>query len=107
MRPRKPPPSPLLYHSPRVTNHSVDDLRGRLRELGYLSHGIERWFALDPWRSRTFWVELLLVALKAGVLICLFGALPMVAVMLVRNGSLTAIETLLITVIYAASWRCC
>jgi hypothetical protein len=90
-----------------VTNHSVDDLRGRLRELGYLSHGIERWFALDPWSSRTFWVELLLVALKAAILICLFGALPMVAVMLVRNGPLTGGETLIITAVYAGVWLAC
>jgi hypothetical protein len=90
-----------------VTNHSVDELRGRLRELGYLSHGIERWFALDPWSSRTFWVELLLVALKAAILLCLFGALPMVAVMLVRNGPLTGGETLIMTGVYAGNWLAC
>src|SRR5688572_32301184 len=50
-----------------------------------LTHGIERWFALDPWSSRAFWLELTLVALKAAVLIAAFGALPMTAVMLFRN----------------------
>src|SRR6185436_11577699 len=47
----------------------VDELRSQLRQRGYLSHGIERWFALDPWSSRACWLELVLVALKAGTLI--------------------------------------
>lgn len=64
---------------------SIDDLRARLRELGYLTHGVERWFALDPWSSRTFWQELLLVAAKAGAVVAPFAALPMVAAMIVRN----------------------
>jgi hypothetical protein len=83
---------------------SVDDLRAQLRERGYLSHGIERWFALDPWSSRTFWVELLLVALKAATLIAAFAALPMTAVMLFRNFPLNAYETLALFVTYAAAW---
>ena len=37
---------------------SVDDLRRDLRERGYLSHAIERWFAHDPFTSRAFWLEL-------------------------------------------------
>lgn len=78
----------------------VDALRAQLRERGYLSHGIERWFALDPWSSRTFWGELATVALKAATLIALFGALPMVAVMLFRNHPLSALETLALTVLY-------
>ena len=61
---------------------SVDDLRWQLRERGYLSHGIERWFALDPWRSRAFWVELTIVAAKAAILIGAFALLPLVAIML-------------------------
>lgn len=82
---------------------SVDDLRQQLRERGYLSHGIERWFALDPLSSRTFWVELLAVALKGSVLIALFGALPLVAVMLFRNHPLSAWETFLMTAIYGGA----
>jgi hypothetical protein len=80
----------------------VDELRAQLRERGYLSHGIERWFALDPWSSRAFWAELITVALKAATLIALFGALPMVAVMLFRNHPLTALETAELTLLYFA-----
>ena len=82
---------------------SVDDLRAQLRERGYLTHGIERWFALDPWSSRAFWVELAVVALKAAAVIGFFGALPLVAVMLVRNHPLTALETLELTLLYFAA----
>ena len=82
----------------------VDALRQQLRDRGYLTHGIERWFALDPWSSRAFWVELLLVALKAATLIAAFGALPMTAVMLSRNFPLSAYETLGLYVTYAAAW---
>ncbi len=83
---------------------NVDELRAQLRERGYLTHGIERWFALDPWSSRTFWVELAIVALKAAVLIAAFGALPMAAVMVSRNYPLHAFETLGLFVSYAAVW---
>lgn len=82
---------------------SVDDLRNQLRERGYLSHGIERWFALDPWSSRAFWLELATVAAKASLLIALFAVLPAVTVMLFRNHPLSATETLLITVLYGAA----
>ena len=82
----------------------VDALRAQLRERGYLTHGIERWFALDPWSSRAFWLELTLVALKAAVLIAAFGALPMTAIMLLRNAPLGAIETLGLFVSYALVW---
>jgi hypothetical protein len=83
---------------------SVDDLRAQLKERGYLSHRIERWFALDPWSSRTFWVELVALALKAATLIAAFAALPMTAVMLFRNFPLGALETLGLYVSYAAVW---
>jgi hypothetical protein len=83
---------------------SVDDLRQQLRERGYLTHGIERWFALDPWSSRAFWQELLLVALKAAALIGAFGALPLTAIMLLRNAPLSGYETLALYVGYAAAW---
>jgi hypothetical protein len=86
---------------------SVDDLRDQLRERGYLSHGIERWFALDPWSSRTFWVELVIVAAKAAVIIGAFALLPLVAVMLFRNFPLTATEILMLTVLYGASAFVC
>lgn len=82
----------------------VESLREQLRARGYLTHGIERWFALDPWSSRAFWLELTLVALKAAVLIAAFGALPMTAIMLVRNYPLGALETLGLFVTYAVAW---
>ena len=82
----------------------VDSLRRQLRERGYLTHGIERWFALDPWSSRAFWVELLAVALKAATLIAAFAALPMTAVMLSRNFPLNAYETMALYLTYAAAW---
>lgn len=81
----------------------VDSLRQQLRDRGYLTHGIERWFALDPFRSRAFWVELVMVALKAATLIAAFGALPFVAVMLFRNPVLHAIETLGLFLTYGAA----
>lgn len=86
-----------------MPDRPVDLLRQQLRERGYLSHGIERWFALDPWRSRAFWLELLTVAAKAGLLVALFAVLPLVAVMLVRNHPLTAWETLALALIYGVT----
>ncbi|HYS55795.1 MAG TPA: alkaline phosphatase family protein [Thermoanaerobaculia bacterium] len=82
---------------------SVDDLRAQLRERGYLSHGIERWFALDPWRSRAFWVELTIVSAKAAILMGAFSLLPLVAIMLFRNHPLSAWETLLLAIAYGGS----
>jgi Type I phosphodiesterase / nucleotide pyrophosphatase len=82
---------------------SVDDLRSQLRERGYLSHGIERWFALDPWSSRAFWLELTTVAAKSSLLIALFAVLPVGTVMLFRNHPLAAGETMLLTVLYGAA----
>lgn len=79
---------------------SVDDLRSRLKELGYLTHGVERWFALDPWSSRTFWQELLLVAGKAGVLVAPFAALPMIAAMIVRNRPVPLAPSLFLSAAY-------
>src|SRR5947207_1823277 len=86
-----------------MRNVAVDDLRQQLRERGYLSHGIERWFALDPWRSRAFWIELLVVSGKAATLIGAFALLPLVAIMLFRNHPLTAWETLLMAIVYGGS----
>lgn len=80
----------------------VDSLRAQLRDRGYLTHGIERWFALDPWSSRTFWMELAAVALKAATLIALFGALFPAAVMLIRNQPLGVLEILTLYGIYCA-----
>jgi hypothetical protein len=82
----------------------VDELRAQLRERGYLTHGIDRWFALDPWSSRTFWLELVTVALKAAVLLSAFGILPPVAIMLFRNHPLSAGETLLLALLYGTAW---
>lgn len=80
----------------------IDDLREQLRERGYLTHGIERWFALDPWSSRAFWLELVTLALKAATLIAAFGALPPTAVMLLRNAPLGALETVGLLLSYFA-----
>jgi hypothetical protein len=82
---------------------SVDDLRNQLRERGYLTHGIERWFALDPWSSRAFWLELLTVCAKGAVVVAAFGMLPFVAIMLFRNRPLGVLETLELAVVYAAA----
>ena len=82
---------------------SVDDLRQQLRDRGYLSHGIERWFALDPWSSRTFWIELIIVTAKAALLIAAFAMPALVAIMLFRNHPLSATETLLMAIAYAGS----
>lgn len=73
-----------------MTEPSVDDLRRQLRELGYLTRGVERWFAGDPFRSRSFWSGLLTVAVKAATVVALFAAAPVVAVMLMRNGAASA-----------------
>lgn len=81
---------------------NVDSLRAQLRERGYLTHGIERWFALDPWSSRAFWLELITVALKAATLMAAFAALPPAAVMAFRNHPLHAFETLGLFLSYAA-----
>lgn len=80
----------------------VEDLRQQLRERGYLSHGVERWFAHDPWSSRTFWLELLTLATKAATLIALFVLIPLSTVMVLRNHPLSAWETLVITLLYGA-----
>lgn len=82
---------------------AVDSLRQQLRDRGYLSHGIERWFALDPWSSRTFWVELAVVALKAALVIALFGILPPTAVMLFRNHPLSPLEIADLALIYGTT----
>jgi hypothetical protein len=81
----------------------VDSLRQQLRDRGYLTHGIERWFALDPFRSRAFWLELVMVALKAATLIAAFAALPFATVMQFRNPALHALETLGLFVTYGAA----
>ena len=82
----------------------IDALREELKARGYLTHGIERWFALDPWSSRAFWLELVTVALKAATLMAAFGALPMTAIMLIRNAPMGALETLGLFVSYAVAW---
>jgi hypothetical protein len=86
---------------------SVDDLRRDLRERGYLSHAIERWFAHDPFTagrsSRAFWIELATVAAKAALLLALFAIVPLVAVMLFRNHPLSAGETLLMSLLYGVT----
>ena len=68
-----------------VTEKSIEDLRAELKSLGYLTHGLERWFARDPWKSSSFWGELILLACKAGALVSIFAVVPMAIVMVVRN----------------------
>ena len=86
---------------------SVDDLRRELRDRGYLSHGIERWFAHDPFTagrsSRAFWRELTTVAGKASLLDALFAIVPLVAIMVFRNHPLSAGETLLVSLLYGVT----
>lgn len=86
---------------------SVDDLRRDLRERGYLSHAIERWFAHDPFTagrsSRAFWIELITVVSKASVLAALFAILPLAAIMLFRNHPLSPGETLLMSLLYGVT----
>jgi hypothetical protein len=86
---------------------SVDDLRRDLRERGYLSHAIERWFAHDPFTagrsSRAFWLELATVAAKAALLVALFAIVPLAAIMLFRNHPLSAGETLLLSLLYGVT----
>lgn len=79
---------------------SVDNLRAELKSLGYLSHGIERWFSRDPWRSGTFWTELLLVSSKASLVIALFAAASATSAMILRNGGLPPLETTIIAGLY-------
>ncbi len=81
---------------------SVDDLRAQLKSLGYLSRGFERWFALDPWSSRTFWSELLLLALKSAVSCCAFVAAPLVLLTVWKNLPIGAVEVVWIAAIYLA-----
>lgn len=87
-----------------MADPSVEALREQLRDRGYLKHGIERWFALDPWSSRTFWVELTIVALKAAILIAAFAALAHTAVMLMRNTQINAPATAFLFALYGAGW---
>ena len=86
---------------------SVDDLRRDLRERGYLSHAIERWFAHDPFTagrsSRAFWLELVTAAAKAALVVALFAIVPLVAIMLFRNHPLSAGETLLMSLLYGVT----
>ncbi len=81
----------------------VDDLREQLKSLGYLSRGIERWFALDPWSSRTFWSELLLLAFKSALACCPFVAAPFVMITIWKNLPLGVAEVGWLAAMYLAS----
>lgn len=85
-----------------MTDPSVDQLRQQLRDLGYLTHGIERWFALDPWSSRTFWSELIAVSAKASLLSSIFAALPLLAITILRNRPLALGDALVMGGVQAA-----
>ena len=80
----------------------VEELRNELKRLGYLNRGIERWFALDPWSSRTFWGELLTLALKAATLLAVFATLPMVAITVMRNAPLPLYDAVVLSAVYLA-----
>ncbi|HVT44731.1 MAG TPA: alkaline phosphatase family protein [Thermoanaerobaculia bacterium] len=86
-----------------MQNRSVEQLRDELRNLGYLSHGIEKWFALDPWSSRAFWTELVLLAAKSAMLLAPLMTLPAVAIMLLRNRPVGARETTALIALYGAT----
>lgn len=79
-----------------MSERSIDELREELRNLGYLSRGLERWFARDPWTSRTFWAQLMLVTSKASFLLAIFAVLPMAFVLLRRNASIGIGEALVV-----------
>lgn len=81
---------------------SVEQLRDQLKKLGYLSHGIERWFALDPWRSRTFWSELLVIASKVGAAMSLALTIPILSVMLLRNRPMEGVDLVALGLSYMA-----
>ncbi|MBW3565629.1 MAG: hypothetical protein KY459_12970 [Acidobacteria bacterium] len=70
--------------------NGVEGLREELRERGYLRRGLERWFAHDPWSSRKFWSELLIVSAKAGIVIALFASFTMSAALSLRNDTVGA-----------------
>ena len=79
---------------------SVEELRSELKSLGYLNRGIERWFALDPWSSRTFWGELVTLALKAATLLAVFATLPIVGIIILRNAALPFYDGVILAVLY-------
>ncbi len=83
-----------------MSEKSVDELRTELRNLGYLTHGIERWFAQDPWSSRTFWAELVAVSAKAAFLLSFFLALPLVSIMVVRNRPIAPMDAAVLFGVY-------
>jgi len=85
-----------------MSQRPVDQLREQLKSLGYLSYGIERWFALDPWSSRTFWAELLTITAKAATIASPFAALPVAVVMLLRNRPLPFYDAALLVLLYLA-----
>ena len=85
-----------------MSDRSVDELREQLRSLGYLTHGIERWFALDPWSSRTFWAELVAGSAKAALLSSIFAALPLLAITILRNRPLALGDAVLVGGVQAA-----
>lgn len=85
-----------------MTEGRVEELREQLKSLGYLSHGIERWFALDPWSSRTFWAELLTITVKAATIAAPFAALSPLVVMLQRNRPLPFYDAAMLALLYLA-----
>ncbi|HUO84212.1 MAG TPA: hypothetical protein VM534_03770, partial [Thermoanaerobaculia bacterium] len=61
------------------------------------------WFARDPWQSRTFWRELFLVSAKAAVIVALFAAVLMTGVVVMRNVSMTLLQTAVVATTYFIS----
>lgn len=80
-----------------------DDLRGELRELGYLAHGLERWFSHDPWSSRTFWAELIALGLKVALITSIFSAAVTTTLLAVHN-PIGAGQVVVASLVYFASF---
>lgn len=90
-----------------MTEPSVDRLREQLRDLGYLSHGIDRWFEKDPWRSTAFWTELLIVSAKNALLLFAFLAAPLTAITSYRNRPIPLVEGVTLFGLYALAAFLC
>lgn len=86
---------------------ATNDLRRELRELGYLSHGLERWFSHDPWSSRTFWSELLALAAKVGTVTAVTCAALTTTLLAIQNplsgGQLLSASVLYLLFFFALS----
>ena len=83
-----------------MSDESIDNLRTRLRDLGYLDRGVGRLFSADVISTRSTAAELLVVALKGSALIAPPIALLSLGVMVLRNGALSAAPLAVLPLIY-------